>query len=56
MAGLKGIDLDKHREKKESVEKKLEAVQRRAAAKLAGGEKELERQEWADLGFGFDSA
>ena len=53
IAALQGVDLDKGRE--QSVEERVEKVKRRAAIKLAGGEKELERQEFADLGFGFET-
>lgn len=53
-AMFKGIDLDK--ESKKQQEEKMEAVRRRAAATLLGGEEELERQEFADFGFEFESA
>lgn len=53
-AMFKGVDLDK--ETKNGTEQRLEEVQRRAAAQLAGSEEELERQEFADLGFDFGSA
>ena len=52
-AALQGVDLDKG--KVDSIEERLEKVRRNAAVKLAGGEAELERQEFADLGFGFQT-
>ena len=49
-AAIQGIDLDKNNEK----QNKIEEVKRRAQAKIVG-EQELERQELADLGFGYES-
>lgn len=48
-ASMNGIDLDKHRT--ESVDSRLEEINRRAQARLMGGEQALERAELTDLGF-----
>lgn len=52
-AALQGVDLDK--DAKNSVEERLEKVQRAAAVRLAGGEEEFERLELQELGFGFQT-
>lgn len=51
LAGIQGIDLGKAQNS--AIEKRVAEVKRRAAVKLAGGEKELEKQEYADIGFGY---
>lgn len=51
-AGLKGIDLDKDEES--PVQKRIEETKRRAAVRLKG-EEEVQRAEFADLGFGYQT-
>lgn len=54
LAGIQGVDWGKYEEPdREETNDTYEEVKRRAAARLAGGEEELDRQELADLGFGF---
>lgn len=52
-AAIEGINLG---EQTSEVQARIEEVKHRAAAKLAGGERELERMELADLGFGVETA
>ena len=51
-AAIQGIDLDKA--EKDPVQERREEVERRAAIRLLG-EQEVERQEFAELGFGFET-
>lgn len=51
-AAIQGIDLDKH--EKNPVQERLDEVRRRAAVKVMG-EQEVEKQEFAELGFGFET-
>lgn len=53
LAAIQGIDLDKH--DKDPVQERIEEVKRRAAVRTIG-EHEVERQEYAELGFGFETA
>lgn len=50
-ASIQGIDLSKN--EPSEVQQRLEEVRRRAAEKQLGAE-EVERQEFAELGFGFE--
>jgi len=50
-AALKGIDLEKNQ--KDPIQKRIEEVKRRAAAKVAGGEAELNKEEFSVMGFGY---
>lgn len=52
LAAMQGVDLDKAAK---SQDERLEAVKRRAEARLAGGEAELERKELTDLGFAVEA-
>ena len=52
LAAIQGIDLDKN--EKDPVQERIEEVKRRAAVRTLG-EQEVERQEYAELGFGFES-
>lgn len=56
LAAIQGIDLEKNDKESSDGAKRLEDVKRRAQARLAGGEEEVERQELAELGFKFKSA
>lgn len=51
-ASLQGVDLNKN--EPSEVQQRLEEVKRRAAVKTLGAQ-EVERQEFAELGFGFES-
>lgn len=51
LASLQGVDLSKH--ETSEVQQRIEEVRRRAAEKQLGAE-EVERQEFAELGFGFE--
>lgn len=53
-AGLKGIKLGADGED-DDVQKKIKEVERRAKIRLAGSEQALEKEEFADLGFGYES-
>jgi len=51
-AAIQGIDLDKN--ESNPVQERLDEVRRRASVKMLG-ENEVQRQEYAELGFGFES-
>ena len=52
MAAIQGIDLSKG--EKNEVQERLDEVRRRAAEKQLGAD-ELERQEFAAIGLGFET-
>ena len=51
-ASLQGIDLDKYRV--DGIEEKRKEIERRAQERLHG-KAAVERQEFADFGFGFET-
>lgn len=52
LAAIQGIDIDKHA--KDPVQERIEEVKRRAAVRTLG-EQEVEKLEYAELGFGFET-
>lgn len=54
LAAMQGIDLDKGQNSE--VQKRIKEVEARAAARLTGDENALEKAEYADMGFEFQTA
>lgn len=52
-AALQGVDLDK--DANDPVQQKIDEVKRRAAVALRG-EEAVQQEEFAELGFGYESA